>query len=169
MLLFNVVKMHIVLSVLNALISGNEILLIKRAKKPYKGYWTMPGGKIKPGEHIEDAALRELKEETGIDANFSGIRGIVSEILHKKNDKKKAHFLMFVSELKCRKKNFVESDEGQLKWFKISDLQKNHKKIFPSDFKMIHEFIIAKKASMNIHKIKIKEKENSYSMESFKC
>jgi len=43
------------------------ILLIKRAKEPYKGFWTLPGGVVNFGETIEAAAKREVKEECGVD------------------------------------------------------------------------------------------------------
>lgn len=152
--------MHIALVVLNALLRDSEILLLKRAKAPYKDYWTMPGGKIKAGEHVEQAALRELKEETGISAKFVGIRGIVSEILHRENGKKKAHFLMFVCELRPKEKKFVESKEGPLKWFKIAELKNKKHRIFPSDLKMLYEFVFNKKKKLKLHKIKIREKKN---------
>ena len=41
-----------------------KILLVKRAKEPYIGNWQLPGGKIEPEETAEEAAVREVKEET---------------------------------------------------------------------------------------------------------
>lgn len=43
-----------------------SILLIKRGGHPYKGYWALPGGFLSPSETIEECALRETKEETGL-------------------------------------------------------------------------------------------------------
>ena len=43
-----------------------QALFIKRAEDPYKGFWALPGGFIKIGESLEEAAARELEEETGI-------------------------------------------------------------------------------------------------------
>lgn len=43
-----------------------QALFIKRAEEPYKGFWALPGGFIKIGESLEEAAARELEEETGI-------------------------------------------------------------------------------------------------------
>ena len=45
---------------------GDEVLLIRRGRPPRQGQWSLPGGRIEPGERAVDAALRELREETGV-------------------------------------------------------------------------------------------------------
>lgn len=49
-----------------------KVLLIKNAamRDPKKAYWGFPKGHINPGEKSEDAALREIKEETGVEAKI---------------------------------------------------------------------------------------------------
>jgi len=59
-----------------------ELLLVKRAQEPAKDMWCFPIGFAESGESIEDAALRELKEEAGIDGRIVQIVDVVSE----KND-----------------------------------------------------------------------------------
>ena len=46
-----------------AVIRGDEVLLIRRAFPPFQGLWTLPGGRIEPGESIEACAIREVREE----------------------------------------------------------------------------------------------------------
>lgn len=45
---------------------GLELLLVRRAADPYRDYWALPGGFIEIDEDLEDCALRELEEETGV-------------------------------------------------------------------------------------------------------
>jgi len=43
-----------------------QVLLVLRANEPDAGCWTIPGGRVEPGETLEDAAVREAFEETGL-------------------------------------------------------------------------------------------------------
>ena len=56
---------------------GGEVLLIRRGRPPRQGEWSLPGGRIEPGERAVDAALRELREETGVEAQITGLIDVV--------------------------------------------------------------------------------------------
>ena len=54
-------------------IEAGKVLLVRRANSPDAGLWGFPGGKVEPGEGVRDAAVRELREETGIFAESLGV------------------------------------------------------------------------------------------------
>jgi len=62
-------------------LKGDEVLLIRRGTPPRMGEWSLPGGRIEPGERAVDAALRELVEETGVEARILGLIDVVDGIL----------------------------------------------------------------------------------------
>jgi 8-oxo-dGTP diphosphatase len=54
------------------------VLLVKRKYEPFKGKWALPGGHVEIGETCEQCVLRELKEETGLDAELGLLVGVYS-------------------------------------------------------------------------------------------
>lgn len=59
---------------------GDEVLLIKRGTPPRLGQWSLPGGRLEWGETTAAGALRELKEETGVEAELLGLVDVVDGI-----------------------------------------------------------------------------------------
>lgn len=55
---------------------NDEVLLIRRAKAPFKGQWSIPGGGLEFGERLEEAARREVREETKVEINIAGVIGV---------------------------------------------------------------------------------------------
>ncbi|GJD78753.1 NUDIX hydrolase [Methylobacterium gregans] len=56
-----------------AVIRGDRVLLAARANAPMRGVWTLPGGLVEAGETLAEAALRELREEVGLEARVVGV------------------------------------------------------------------------------------------------
>lgn len=56
-----------------------EIVLIRRKREPFRHRWAIPGGHLEDGEQVDEAAVREVKEETGLDVELDGILGIYDE------------------------------------------------------------------------------------------
>jgi 8-oxo-dGTP diphosphatase len=66
------------ISSLALVLRDGRMLLIKRGVEPHKGHWCPPGGVIEEGESPEEAAIREVREETGLDVS---VRAKLGEVL----------------------------------------------------------------------------------------
>jgi len=57
--------------------ADGRMLLIRRSKKcrSFSGFWEWPGGAVDPGENYADAAVREAREETGLEVDVTGYAG----------------------------------------------------------------------------------------------
>lgn len=70
-------------AVILVLENDEKLLVQERLKHPYYGFWGFPGGKIRWGETIMEAAARELEEETGLSADLT-FRGVYHELTKSK-------------------------------------------------------------------------------------
>lgn len=50
--------------------AAGRVVLVKRGRQPQRGRWSVPGGSVEPGESLEEAAIREAREETGLDVRL---------------------------------------------------------------------------------------------------
>jgi len=98
------VRPHIGVGVL--LIRNNMLLLIKRKYNPDAGYWSIPGGHLDLGERVEEAAIREVFEETGFKTRIIKLAGIIDKIMHDGNGKIEYHYVLL--------NYFVEQVEGDV-------------------------------------------------------
>lgn len=62
-----------------AVLTEDKILLIKRKNNPYKHKWALPGGFVEYGERVENAVVREVLEETGLNTIVKEIIGVYSD------------------------------------------------------------------------------------------
>lgn len=56
---------------------AGRLLVVRRANAPGRGLWSIPGGRVEPGEQPEDAAAREVLEETGLQVVVGSRLGVV--------------------------------------------------------------------------------------------
>ena len=103
-------------------IHDNKVLLVKRANPPSQGLWTIPGGKIKLGETLQQAAEREIKEESGISVR-AGDPVHVFEVIEKQQDRYQFHYVII--DLLCRYISgevTPRDDALDVAWFEKADL-----------------------------------------------
>jgi 8-oxo-dGTP diphosphatase len=58
------------------LVEDGAVLLVQRKFEPRAGMWTLPAGFVEYDEHVADCAVRETKEETGLDVALDGLFGV---------------------------------------------------------------------------------------------
>jgi 8-oxo-dGTP diphosphatase len=77
-----------------AVVRDGRVLLAARAHAPARGLFSLPGGLVEPGERLADAALRELREEVGVEARIGGFVGPVEVIERDEADLVLRHFVV---------------------------------------------------------------------------
>ncbi len=102
-------------------IHDGKILLVERAREPYKGYWTVPGGVQRVGETLEEAVLRELEEETGITGRVKGTIW-VDEVIEYENGRVKYHYVIIDMLVEpCSLEVRASSDASRAEWFSLDE------------------------------------------------
>ncbi len=95
--------------------NNNQTLMLHRVKKEndmHEGKWNGLGGKLEPGESPEECAIREVKEESGLDIRNPQFKGILTFPAFSKNEDWYV-FLFVISEFSG---TLIDSDEGILAW-----------------------------------------------------
>jgi 8-oxo-dGTP diphosphatase len=77
-----------------AVFRSGQILLVRRAKPPFAGAYSLPGGLVETGESLEEAALRELREEAQIEARIIAFNQHMELIDRDPEDKVRSHYVI---------------------------------------------------------------------------
>jgi 8-oxo-dGTP diphosphatase len=67
------------------ILRDNKVLLLLRKKAPESGFWSLPGGRVEFMECLEDALVRELREELGIEVEVVSLLCVTNHIVHADN------------------------------------------------------------------------------------
>ena len=96
-----------------------KVLLVKRGGEPYKGEWALPGGFLRGDETAREGALRELKEETALEASAIGELGVFSD--PSRDPRERVITIAFYALVKPSKVQGGD-DADEAAWFPIDDL-----------------------------------------------
>ena len=76
------------------IVRDGKVLLVKRAREPLKGKWSLPGGLIELGETAREAVAREVAEETGLEVTSATLLESVDRILRDADGKVEYHYVL---------------------------------------------------------------------------
>lgn len=106
------------------IINEQHRLLLNRS--PKWNCWIVPGGHVNPGETSKDAAIRETKEELGVDIEIIDLLNVSEGIATPPTFKRNAHFIFFnyVAKLKSGEMHFNE-EISEARWFDLEEVIDN--------------------------------------------
>jgi|GEM_PF-350959 len=114
-----------VAAALAVVLHEDRLLLVQRRNPPDQWLWGYPGGKIEPGETMSAAALRELREETGIVAEALGLLEPF-DVLHRDPSGRLLHHYILIPS-RCRwlaGMPAAASDANDARWFSMDELER---------------------------------------------
>jgi len=95
-----------------------KIVLVKRKNPPYENHYALPGGFVEKGETVEQALIREAKEETGLDVEIMKLVGVYSD--PKRDPRGRVVSLCYLT--KAKGELAPDTDAGETALFSISEL-----------------------------------------------
>jgi len=82
------------LAVSAAILRGGKVLIVRRARKPALGVYTLPGGVVEAGETLEEAVRREVREETALDIEPVTLSGHREVVIRDAQGRTERHFVI---------------------------------------------------------------------------
>jgi 8-oxo-dGTP diphosphatase len=106
------------------IVNDGKIALIKRGNEPGKGKWSIPGGLVELGEHIEQAVIREAKEETCLDVVNPRLVDVVDNVDLDGDGKVKYHYVIVDYLVQVVGGEIAAaSDAEELRWVNFDDVE----------------------------------------------
>ncbi len=108
---------------LAVLVHQDRVLLVQRSKQPDAGLWGFPGGHVEWGETVQQAAARELLEETGVVAEPLGYLDNLDLLLRDAAGQVRAHYLLVGVAFRYQSGTPVAADDAKdASWFPVDQI-----------------------------------------------
>lgn len=102
---------------------NNSVLVVRRGNPPLKDSWSLPGGRVRQGENLEEAVKREIREECGIEIEVRDLITLFEYIEHDESEKVKYHYIVFDFAAEYRSGRLMHSsDADDARWVPIQKL-----------------------------------------------
>ncbi|WP_234268803.1 NUDIX hydrolase [Billgrantia ethanolica] len=106
-----------IVAVAAAAIEQGRVLVVRRSKPPNANKFALPGGRVEPGETLFEAAVRELREETGIEAEAERVVTAIEEIHQDPRGRLLHHYVIVVVSCRTLGGNAVAGDDAsEIRW-----------------------------------------------------
>jgi 8-oxo-dGTP diphosphatase len=105
------------------IIENARVLLVKRAHPPLEAQWSIPGGVLEVGEMIREAAIREVREETGLIVEPGDLLGVYDRVLRNAEQRVQYHYVLI--DFLCRLAGGelqAADDATEVRWYTCEEL-----------------------------------------------
>jgi ADP-ribose pyrophosphatase YjhB (NUDIX family) len=111
------------LAVSAAIVRDGRILLVRRARAPGRGLYSLPGGVVEAGETLHQAVVREVYEETGLTVEPVGLAGHREAIVRDAGGRVQRHFVILPFACRWRAGEAMPSEEvAEARWLKPDEM-----------------------------------------------
>lgn len=106
-----------------AVLREGRVMLAARGRPPLAGLFSLPGGLVEPGETLAEAALRELREETGVEAEMIGFVAPIEFIARDPEGRAQHHFVICAHVARWRAGEGETGDEAaEIRWLAEAEI-----------------------------------------------
>ncbi len=111
------------LAVSAAIFRGDRVLIVRRARPPAYGIFTLPGGGVELGETLEEAVVREVREETALEVRPVGLAGYRQAIARDDSGRVERHFVILPFAARWLSGDIILNEElAEAHWLAPADL-----------------------------------------------